>query len=134
SGRVLYNAQGTTSFPVRLTSEIAQRCFAILRDQGHEGPYSLYDPCCGGAGMLAVIGMLHGSSIRELYASDANERVLRVAASNLSLLTPEGMERRRKQIEALYAAYGKSSHADALASIDRITTRMSDSGPARIAA
>ena len=30
SGRVLYNAANTTAFPVRLASEIAQRCFDIL--------------------------------------------------------------------------------------------------------
>lgn len=37
SGRVLYNAQGTTSFPVRLASEIAQRCFQLLEKKGYTG-------------------------------------------------------------------------------------------------
>lgn len=41
SGRVLYSAPGTTGFPVRLTSEILQRAFAILGTGGHNGPYNL---------------------------------------------------------------------------------------------
>jgi 23S rRNA (guanine2535-N1)-methyltransferase len=128
SGRVLYNAQGTTSFPVRLTSEIVQRCFEVLRERGNDGPYTIYDPCCGGAGMLTVIGLLHGSAVRAIYGSDADRRVLGIAENNLALLTAEGMERRRAQISELYAAYRKSSHQDALESIDRLTERLRDSG------
>jgi 23S rRNA (guanine2535-N1)-methyltransferase len=127
SGRVLYNAQGTTSFPVRLTSEIVQRCFALLQERGNNGPYTIYDPCCGGAAMLTTIGLMHGSSIRAIYASDADSRVLGIAENNLALLTAEGMERRRKQIEELYGAYGKSSHQDALGSIDRLEARLTGS-------
>jgi len=133
SGRVLYNAQGTTSFPVRLASEIAQRCFALLREQGNNGPYTLYDPCCGGAGMLTVIGLLHGGEIHGIYASDMNEHALGVAVGNLALLTSAGMERRRKQLESLYAAYGKSSHQGALSSIDRLSGRLAGSALAHTA-
>ena len=43
SGRVLYSAPGTTGFPVRLASEIIQRAFAILSEQGQRGPYTIYD-------------------------------------------------------------------------------------------
>lgn len=49
SGRVFYSQKGTTSFPVRLASEIYQLCKSILIDQGVNRPYVLYDPCCGGA-------------------------------------------------------------------------------------
>ncbi len=126
SGRVLYNAQGTTSFPVRLASEIAQRCFEVLRERGNDGPYEIYDPCCGGAGMLTTIGLLHGGAVRAIYASDADARVLGSAANNLSLLNAEGMDRRRKQVQELYDAYGKSSHHDALLSIDRLTARLQE--------
>ncbi len=126
SGRVLYNAQGTTSFPVRLASEIVQRCFEALRERGNNGPYEIYDPCCGGAGMLTTIGLLHGGAVRAIYASDADARVLGIAENNLSLLTSEGMDRRRKQVQELYDAYGKSSHQDALASIDRLTERLQE--------
>ena len=43
SGRVLYNAAHTTAFPVRLASEIIQRAFHILRKNGANGPYKIYD-------------------------------------------------------------------------------------------
>lgn len=49
SGRVLYNQHGTTSFPARLGSEIFLRCEQFLYKAGVDGPYSIYDPCCGGA-------------------------------------------------------------------------------------
>ena len=47
SGRVLYNQQGTTDFPVRLASEIFLRCLNILQNDGFGGPYTIFDPCCG---------------------------------------------------------------------------------------
>lgn len=65
SGNVLYNAQGIASFPVRLTSEIIQRCFDLLQKKGGIRPYSMYDPCCGGAYLLTVIGFLHGDIFHE---------------------------------------------------------------------
>lgn len=48
SGRVLYNAQGTTSFPVRLASEIYLRGKSYLKKKSEKENYTLYDPCCGG--------------------------------------------------------------------------------------
>ena len=65
SGRVLYSAPGTTGFPVRLTSEILQRAFAILGTGGHNGPYTIYDPCCGGAFLLTTIGFLFPERIAQ---------------------------------------------------------------------
>ena len=62
SGRVLYNAQGTTSFPVRLASEIAQRCFQLLEKKGYRGRI----PCSiprGGAYLLTVVGLRTGAFI-----------------------------------------------------------------------
>ena len=47
SGRVLYNAQGTTSFPVRLASEIAQRCFQLL-EKGYRGRIPCSIPAAAG--------------------------------------------------------------------------------------
>jgi len=120
SGRVLYNARGTTSFPVRLASEIAQRCFAILRSRGHDGPYEVYDPCCGGAYLLASVGLLHGERIAGIYASDIDPEALRTAERNLSLLTADGLDAREAQLRELYAQYGKASHAEALASVGRL--------------
>ena len=44
NGRVFYNQQGATSFPVRLTIEIFLRCAAILEKEGNcnESEWSYY--------------------------------------------------------------------------------------------
>lgn len=120
SGRVLYNAQGTTAFPVRLASEIAQRCIGLLESKGASGPYSVYDPCCGGAYLLTVIGLLHGGRMNRIYASDSNEEVLGIAGKNLSLLTSVGLSRRKAELNKLIELYGKASHREAVASADRL--------------
>ncbi|MBO9598148.1 MAG: hypothetical protein J7559_10080 [Cohnella sp.] len=128
SGRVLYNAQGTTAFPVRLASEIAQRCMGFLERRGVSGPYSVYDPCCGGAYLLTVIGWLHGSRIKRMFASDSNTDVLGVADKNLSLLTPEGLSKRKYELNKLIELYGKPSHREAVVSADRIGALLAGSG------
>jgi len=120
SGRVLYNLPGTTAFPVRLASEIYQRCAALLLAGGTDPPYSLYDPCCGGAYLLTCIGFLHGREISRIYASDIDENLVSLAERNLSLLTREGLKKRMEQIEAMYAQYGKESHLEALQSALRL--------------
>ncbi|WP_027085753.1 hypothetical protein [Cohnella panacarvi] len=120
SGRVLYNARGTTAFPVRLASEIAQLCIGVLESRGASGPYSVYDPCCGGAYLLTVIGLLHGGRMNRIYASDSNPDVLGIAGKNLSLLTSEGLGGRRAELNKLIELYGKLSHRDAVASADRL--------------
>ncbi|NLA52486.1 MAG: hypothetical protein GX860_10255, partial [Alcaligenaceae bacterium] len=120
SGRVLYNLPGTTAFPVRLASEIYQRCAAVLSAQGINPPYNLYDPCCGGAYLLTCIGFLHGKEISGMYASDIDKNLISLAEKNLSLLTHEGLRKRIEQIEGLYAEYGKESHWEALQSALRL--------------
>jgi len=44
SGHVFYSLPGHPAFPVRLASEIYQRCLA-LRGQG-PSPCTIFDPCC----------------------------------------------------------------------------------------
>ncbi|WP_267908642.1 hypothetical protein [Paenibacillus alkalitolerans] len=126
SGRVLYNAHGTTSFPVRLGSEIIQRCFHILRSKGNEGPYTVYDPCCGGAYLLTIIGLLHRRHIKTIFASDINHELLDIAGKNLSLLSSSGMETRKKQLQQLFELYNKASHLEALESADYLTSLISN--------
>lgn len=120
SGRVLHSAQGFTSFPVRLASEIFQRCTDALLQRGIEGPYTVYDPCCGGAYLLTVLGFLHGDCIGQIYASDVDVAVLKLAEQNLSLLQPRGLMERIEQIETMHRLYGKTSHLDALGSAKRL--------------
>ncbi|NLM44744.1 MAG: hypothetical protein GX201_12175 [Clostridiales bacterium] len=122
SGRVLYNAANTTAFPVRLASEIAQRCFDILEKKGVYSPYKIYDPCCGGGFLLTTIGFLHYDKILELIATDYDDYVLETARKNLSLLSKEGLNKRKKEIEEYIKKFGKESHMEALKSIDYLET------------
>lgn len=116
SGRVLYNHKGTTSFPVRLASEIYQRCAAILKEKGKEKDFIIYDSCCGGAYLLTILGFLHGDEISRIYGSDVDETMISLAQRNLSLLSPEGIERRIMQIDKMLEDFGKKSHSEALKS------------------
>jgi type I restriction-modification system DNA methylase subunit len=121
SGRVLYNAHGTTAFPVRLASELIQRCFDLLQKKGNHGPYSIYDPCCGGAFLLTVIALLHGRHIGKIFASDVKPEMMEIAVKNLSLLTATGIRKREEQIKELLALYQKPSHSDALESVEKLS-------------
>ena len=116
SGRVFYNKKGTTSFSVRLASEIYQLCKSILMKQGCNKPYVLYDPCCGGAYLLASISFLHGEEISKIFASDVDEAVIPLAQKNLALQTTEGMDQRIIEIQKMIVEYGKESHFRALES------------------
>lgn len=116
SGRVLYNQQGATSFPVRYSCEIFMRCKNILEKSGNYGPYLIYDPLCGGAYTLTTLGLLYGESIKGIYATDMSEEMVLLAKKNLSLLTEEGLAERRSQLEAYLQEYGKESHKEAIVS------------------
>ncbi|HHT42392.1 MAG TPA: hypothetical protein GX014_03230 [Firmicutes bacterium] len=120
SGRVLYSAPNTTAFPVRLASEIVQRAFDILEAKGAKGPYTIYDPCCGGGFLLATVGFLFSERIAELIGTDIDPDVLEVAAKNLSLLSQAGLEGRERELQGFEAAFGKASHREALASLGRL--------------
>lgn len=120
SGRVLYHAANTTAFPVRLAGELVQRAFEILENKGVRGPYKIYDPCCGGGFLLTTIGFLFYDRMDELIATDFDAEVLETARKNLSLLSREGLDRRKKEIEGYIQAYGKESHIEALKSVEHL--------------
>jgi tRNA G10 N-methylase Trm11 len=117
SGRVFYSLPGHPAFPVRLASEIFQRCLAY-REVIYQvsGPCTLYDPCCGAAYHLSVLGYLHGEHIREIIASDIDEKAASLARQNLSLLHEDGLHRRIAAISKMLEQYGKESHREALQS------------------
>jgi hypothetical protein len=115
-GRVLYGLHGHPSYPVRLASEIWQRCAALLREEGRPGPYTLYDPCCGSAYLLTVVALLFRPEITTVIGSDVDAHALETARRNLALLSVKGMERRLDEIRALHKSYGKASHAAAIES------------------
>ena len=115
SGSVFYSLPGHPAFPIRLASEIYQRCLAY-RCKGNE-PCTIFDPCCGAAYHLSVVAYLHWDSVRRVVCSDIDEKAVQLAERNLGLLTPAGMERRSREISAMIRLYGKTSHKDALESI-----------------
>jgi tRNA G10 N-methylase Trm11 len=121
AGRVLLSEGGMTSFPVRLASEIFQRCANYFPA---ERRLRVYDPCCGGGYLLTVLGFLHGAGIQSLHGSDINSNIVRVASDNLHLLTAEGLNTRRDSLRDLANTYKKSSHHDALESVERLRQRL----------
>lgn len=117
SGRVLYSLPGHPAFPVRLASEVLQRCIENRKTiYGNSTRCTLYDPCCGAAYHLSVLAYLHRNHIREILASDIDEKAVELAKRNLGLLTQEGMDRRIDELEAMLERYDKDSHRDALKS------------------
>ncbi len=125
AGRVLYSQPGQTAFPVRLASEIFQHLQAIRARMGLTQQVSIYDPCCGGAYLLTVLGFLHGSEIVSISASDISSEALDLAERNLSLLSLIGLERRMDEISHYIQAYGKASHQAALDSAVRLRRDLS---------
>jgi hypothetical protein len=124
SGKVLLAAPGHPAFPVRLASEIFQRCTAIRKENGLTGRISFYDPCCGAAYHLAVLGFLHGESIRAITASDIDPDLIPPAAKNLGLLSVPSLDRRRDDLDAMRREFGKPSHAEALAAAGRLQQKL----------
>ena len=120
SGAVFFGAPGHPAFPVRLTSEIFQRCQQVRSAGGATGRSVVYDPVCGAAYHLSTLAYLHRGAIDRIIASDVDPEILAVARRNLSLLTLEGLDRRIREIEEMLATYGKPSHAAALASAQRL--------------
>jgi 16S rRNA G966 N2-methylase RsmD len=118
SGNVFYSLPGHPAFPVRLASEVYQRCLAW---RGMENsPCTIYDPCCGAAYHVCVVAYLHWDSVCRVICSDIDKKAIQVAGRNLGLLTPAGMERRSREISAMVRLYDKESHKGALESITRM--------------
>jgi 23S rRNA (guanine2535-N1)-methyltransferase len=127
SGRVFYSLPGYPAFPVRLASEIFQRCLTHREAIYHiSTPCTLYDPCCGAAYHLSVLGYLHGEHLREIIASDIDEKAVALAGRNLSLLHKDGLNRRIGEISEMLEQYGKESHREALQSASVLKKKLLD--------
>lgn len=127
SGRVFYSLPGHPAFPVRLASEIFQR-YRVHREliYGRSDPCTLYDPCCGAAYHLSVLGYLHRKHIRQIIASDIDEKAVALATRNLGLLQIAGIEQRINELDSMYKQYNKDSHKDALSSARLIQSTLID--------
>jgi tRNA G10 N-methylase Trm11 len=124
SGKVFHSLPGYPAFPIRLGSEIFQRCLAGLTSGGAAGRVTLYDPCCGGAYHLATLACLHWDSIDSIIASDIDPKAVQLAQRNLALLTLEGVDRRVVELADLWKKFGKESHRAALRSADQLRQRI----------
>jgi 23S rRNA (guanine2535-N1)-methyltransferase len=117
SGRVFYSSPGYPAFPVRLASEIFQRCVANREAiYKNTDPCTLYDPCCGAAYYLSVLAFLHGKHIQEIIASDIDDKAVALANRNLGLLSVQGLDQRVDEITKMIEQYDKESHKEALKS------------------
>jgi 16S rRNA G966 N2-methylase RsmD len=126
SGRVFYSLPGHPAFPVRLASEIFQRCLAHRKTiYTVSAPCTLYDPCCGAAYHLSVLGYLHGEHIQEVIGSDIDEKAIALGKRNLHLLHMDGLDKRIRELSELYAEYGKESHREALRSASVLSEKLS---------
>ncbi len=118
-GRVIYHQTGYPNYPVRLAGEIFMRCLEHINKRDEE--VCLYDPCCGGAYMLTVLGFLSNKHIKTIFGSDISEEAVWLAENNLSLLKQDGLNNRKKQLMFMYEEFGKNSHKDALCSIENFS-------------
>jgi 23S rRNA (guanine2535-N1)-methyltransferase len=126
SGRVFYSLPGHPAFPVRLASEIFQRCIAQREAiYSVSTPCTVYDPCCGVAYHLSVLGYLHPEHIHRVIASDIDEKAVALAKRNLSLLHQDGLDRRIDELSEMFKQYGKESHQEALQSASVLKEKLS---------
>lgn len=117
SGRVFHSLPGHPAFPVRLASEIFQRCIASRATiYKNSSRCIMYDPCCGAAYHLSVLAYLHREHMQEVIGSDVDEKAVALAKRNLALLTVAGLDKRIAEISEMSKRYGKTSHLEALRS------------------
>jgi tRNA G10 N-methylase Trm11 len=127
SGRVIYSLPGHPAFPVRLASEIFQRCLAHrAASYGKMTPCTLYDPCCGAAYHLSVLSFLHGEHIQKVIGSDIDEKAVALAARNLGLLQREGLDERIRELSGMFEQFEKESHREALESAAGLKEQLSE--------
>lgn len=133
SGRVLYSASAHPAFPTRLASEIFQRCMAHRETIYQTStPCTLYDPCCGAAYHLSVLGFLQGKRIQEIIGSDIDGKAVDLAKRNLGLLTVLGLDKRIEEINKMIEQYSKDSHREALKSALVLRNKIAPQTPPRI--
>lgn len=114
-GRVIYSKSGITNYPVKISGEIFKKCLEYLKKKEN---ITVYDPCCGGGYLLSILGLLNPNIIVKIIGSDICNESTSFAQDNLSLLTVEGILKRKHQINDMVIKFNKQSHKDALKSIE----------------
>jgi tRNA G10 N-methylase Trm11 len=118
SGRVILHKSKNPNFPVRLAGEIFCQCLEYINKIND---LCIYDPCCGSAYLLTVLGFLFNEKIGTIYGSDIEKKSVDFAQNNLSLLSANGLEKRKNDLIDLIKKYNKQSHIDALNSLNNIS-------------
>ncbi len=124
SGKVLYSFPSHPAFPLRLASEIFQRCLAWRQRQGRVAPCVVYDPCCGSASLLSSLAYLHWHALERLVGSDIDAEALHLAERNMALLTLEGLNHRIAELQARAQQYEKPSYREAAESAQRLQNQL----------
>ncbi|MBK0865669.1 rRNA methyltransferase [Saccharopolyspora sp. HNM0986] len=126
-GFVLKAVPGFPGFPVRLASEVFQRAAQLC---GAAERVTLWDPCCGSGYLLSTIGLLHRQRLAAVFGTDADPDALGVAASNLRMLSRDGLLERRRELAGMAERHGKNSHQAAVDAADRLIAGLpSEPGP-----
>jgi hypothetical protein len=124
AGFVIHSLPGQPAFPVRLTSEIFQRCRAHLLRLAVSPPYTVYDPCCGSAYLLTTLAFTHWTEVQQVVGSDLDLDALALAERNAALLTLPGLEQRMADLANRAEQFGKPSHTAAVASATHLHARL----------
>lgn len=118
SGRVIIHKAGITNFPVRLSQEIFCRCLSYMKSSEN---LTVYDPCCGGGYLLTVLGFLNPFKISELIGSDIDENAVQLAGDNLTVLSAEGIKKRKEHLFSLYEQHNKQTYTETIKSAERLS-------------
>ncbi len=118
SGSVIRSSANSPNFSVKLGLEIFYRC---LQHAPKKKDITLYDPCCGVGYLLTIIGVMNAEVIHQVVGSDINGDFLDLARKNVSLLTVDGILKRKYELAALLEQYGKESYKLALDHIDEFS-------------
>ena len=84
----------------------------------------MYDPFCGGGTLLTVMGFWLPLRSPSWPGRISTPTLFGRRSKTLALLSREGLLRRRQRLEALFSAYGKPSHRDAVESAERLAARL----------
>ena len=126
AGRVFPHMPGMSHFPVRLTLELFARCLERFPTSRR---VTVYDPCCGGGYLLAIVGFHFAHRLRGMLGSDISPVAVEGAGRMLSLLTESGMRGRMRELASMAADYGKDSHREALASAAHLLDTLASHDP-----